>query len=86
MRCWKNQSPELNSPNAGPVMTSGAGSLNILLGGPAVYHGKLMEKPNFGSGDTPEAYDIDRSLLLILNTLLLWCVVITCIDLALLTL
>jgi len=82
IKCWKNQSPDLNSPNAGPVMTSGAGSLNVILGGPATYHGVLIQKPSFGSGNDPEAYDIDRSLLLILNTLLLWCVVITSIDLA----
>jgi len=82
IKCWKSQSPNLNSPNAGPVMTSGAGSLNVILGGPATYHGVLIQKPSFGSGNDPKAYDIDRSLLLILNTLLLWCVVITCIDLA----
>ena len=82
IKCWKNQSSDLNSPNAGPVMASGAGSLNVMLGGSATYHGVLMQKPSFGSGNDPEAYDIDRSLLLILNTLLLWCVVITCIDLA----
>lgn len=86
INCWKIQSPKLNSPNAGPVMTSGAGSLNIMLGGPAYYHGKLMDKPAFGSGNSPEIYDIDRSLLLILNTLLLWCIVITCIDLIMLVL
>jgi len=45
-----------------------------------------MQKPAFGSGSAPETYDIDRSLLLILNTLLLWCVVITLIDLVILTL
>lgn len=86
LECWKNQSSELNSPNAGPVMASGAGSLNVLLGGPAVYHGTLMQKPKFGSGHKPETHDIDRSLVLILNTLLFWCIVITCIDLVILTL
>jgi len=84
--CWKNQASELDSPNAGPVMTSGAGSLNIILGGPAVYHGMQKDKPTFGAGSEPKIDDIEKSLLLILNTLLLWCIVITCIDLVILTL
>ena len=81
LHCWKEQSPLLNSPNAGPVMTSGAGSLNVRLGGPAYYHGIYTEKPYFGSNVTPSAIDIKRSLDLIRNTLYLWSLVIALISL-----
>ncbi len=82
-RCWKEQSPLLKSPNAGPVMTAGAGSLNVRLGGPAHYHGIYTEKPYFGSEVTPKISDIDRSLKLVRNTLYLWCCLIALISLLL---
>ena len=78
--CWKQQSPLLKSPNAGPVMTAGAGSLNIRLGGPAYYHEIYTKKPYFGSEVIPEIDDIKRSLNLVRNTLYLWCFIIALIS------
>lgn len=76
LKCWRQQSPLLNSPNAGPVMTAGAGSLNIQLGGPAYYHQVYTDKPYFGSDRPVTVTDITRSLQLILRTLVLWCLLI----------
>ena len=81
LQCWQQQSPLLKSPNAGPVMTAGAGSLNIRLGGPAYYHQAYTEKPYFGSDIKVETTDIKRSLLLIRNSIILWCVLISAISL-----
>ena len=72
MNCWKNQAHLLDSPNAGPVMTSGAGALNIQLGGPAWYHGKLKHKVFFGTGISPVNGDIIRANALISYSLYLW--------------
>ncbi|MBL4673463.1 MAG: cobalamin biosynthesis protein CobD [Arenicella sp.] len=58
LHCWRTQARLLASPNGGPVMTSGAGSLNIQLGGPAYYHGKLLDKPLFGTNIKPQPDDI----------------------------
>lgn len=71
--CWLKQAAALKSPNAGPVMTSGAGSLGVKLGGPTYYHGKLMEKPFFGAGHEVEHKHILQCLKLIFKTLILWC-------------
>lgn len=81
LHCWKYQAQSLNSPNAGVVMTAGAGALGIALGGEAYYHGERKEKPIFGGGAQAVTNDIHRSLLLVHHTLLLWCVVIVFLSL-----
>lgn len=80
LHCWRTQSPKLNSPNAGPVMTAGAGSLNIRLGGPAYYQGQPIDKPYFGSAVTPQIADVQRTLNLIHATVVLWCAGIACVS------
>lgn len=75
IHCWRQQAHLLESPNGGVVMSSGAGALNIMLGGAAVYHGELKQKISFGCGNTVETNDIYRALRLIDKTVLLWCAV-----------
>ncbi len=74
--CWNTQGILWKSPNAGPVMAAGAGSLGLLLGGPARYHGKLESRPLLGMGRIPETQDIDQALRLISRSLLLWLIAI----------
>ncbi len=74
--CWRIQGITWKSPNAGPVMAAGAGSLGVLLGGAAWYHGRLEQRPTLGEGHIPNANDIERALGLIQRALLLWLVVI----------
>jgi adenosylcobinamide-phosphate synthase len=81
---WKTQAVLWYSPNAGPVMAAGAGSLEITLGGNASYHGKLKERPTLGCGREPNKEDILRALFLIKKALVLWVVVSTAIGLAIL--
>ncbi|HEY4801698.1 MAG TPA: CobD/CbiB family cobalamin biosynthesis protein, partial [Paraburkholderia sp.] len=72
LRCWREQAHRWESPNAGPVMASGAGSLNVLLGGAAVYHGMLEERPALGAGSPPRAQHVDAALRLVERTTILW--------------
>ena len=69
---WKTQAAECQSPNAGVVMATGAGALEVKLGGAALYRGKLEERPQLGCGDLAVADDISRALNLIDRALLLW--------------
>lgn len=72
LACWCTQGTIWKSPNAGPVMAAGAGSLNLSLGGAASYHGKLEFRPLLGRGRVPQICDIDRTLALIKRALILW--------------
>ena len=78
-RCWRSQAPLWDSPNAGPVMAAGAGALERELGGPAIYHGRAEERPLLGAGPRATAADIDRALLLVRRSVLLWVLVIVLI-------
>ncbi|KVX78405.1 adenosylcobinamide-phosphate synthase CbiB [Burkholderia ubonensis] len=71
-RCWRTQARHWDSPNAGPVMAAGAGSLNVQLGGPAVYHGELEHRPVLGTGSPASAAHIVAALSLVTRTLALW--------------
>jgi adenosylcobinamide-phosphate synthase len=76
LRCWRAQGITWKSPNAGPVMAAGAGSLCVQLGGPAVYRGQREERPLLGAGAPPEAGDITRALGLVRRGVGLWLAVI----------
>lgn len=76
LRCWRQQAPDWDSPNAGPVMAAGAGALCVKLGGAAIYHGKLEQRPALGCGMAAVAADIVRAVRLVRHTLYLWLVAI----------
>jgi adenosylcobinamide-phosphate synthase len=70
--CWREQAPLWNSPNAGPVMATGAVALGLTLGGPARYKGVLSFRPTLGKGSIPHAEDIDSAIILVRRVLWLW--------------
>lgn len=72
LACWQAQAPGWESPNAGPVMAAGAGSLGVLLGGAAIYHGQEEIRPPLGAGPAPVAKDLERAISLIRRSLWLW--------------
>lgn len=74
LACWGSQSGQWYSPNAGPVMAAGAGALNLELGGAAVYHGKLKERPVLGRGRKARPDDIERANALVSRALRIWSV------------
>ncbi|MGG1948166.1 CobD/CbiB family cobalamin biosynthesis protein [Trinickia sp. NRRL B-1857] len=72
LACWRTQAKAWDSPNAGPVMASGAGSLEVACGGAAWYHGALEPRPVLGCGQPPQAVDIGRALSLVKRSIALW--------------
>jgi adenosylcobinamide-phosphate synthase len=72
-RCWRTQARRWSSPNAGPVMSAGAGALGLKLGGVASYDGVTELRPPLGTGDVPCASDIARAWRLVGSATALWC-------------
>ena len=72
LHCWKNQAPLWDSPNAGPVMSAGAGALGVKLGGAARYQGEWHNRPTLGAGSAPVAQDIGRALKLVNHGVWVW--------------
>lgn len=76
LQCWQNQAPYCSSPNGGPVMASGAGALQLSLGGPTRYRGEWLDKPVLGAGEAPRPRDIRRAMALVSGTVALWLVLL----------
>lgn len=70
--CWRAQAARWSSPNAGPVMAAGAGALGVRLGGAAIYHGAVEERPLLGAGEPATATDIERAIALVERGQWLW--------------
>ncbi|MFP5392803.1 MAG: adenosylcobinamide-phosphate synthase CbiB [Gammaproteobacteria bacterium] len=81
-RCWRSQASAWSSPNAGPVMASGAGALGVRLGGAATYDGVIEQRPPLGQGAEPVPADIRRAWSLVVRTTLLWVAVMALCALA----
>jgi adenosylcobinamide-phosphate synthase len=80
IQSWRQQAAQWDSPNAGPVMASGAGALSITLGGPAQYDGHCHQRVTLGCGHEPKAQDITRALQLVRYSLLLWVAILIIIT------
>lgn len=72
LRCWREQAPAWDSPNAGPVMAAGAGALNVTLGGPAPYAEGIRQRPLLGAGRCPEAGSVTGAMRLVTLGAWLW--------------
>jgi adenosylcobinamide-phosphate synthase len=79
LACWRMQAPAWSSPNAGPVMSSGAGALGLQLGGTASYGGEVEARPPLGEGAAAAAADIPRAWRLVRNSTWLWLAAMLCI-------
>jgi len=76
IRCWNAQGWSWKSPNAGPVMAAGAGSLGVVLGGPEVYHGQLQSRGVLGEGMAPDARSIGEAIVMLRRGLMIWVIVL----------
>ncbi|MBF0380885.1 MAG: cobalamin biosynthesis protein CobD [Magnetococcales bacterium] len=79
LRSWL-QCQNRKSPNATLVMSTGAGALELKLGGQTVYDGVVQQNPAMGVGSTPIIADIPRAVSLVQRGIVLWSVVVLLIG------
>lgn len=72
LQCWRTQAPAWPSPNAGPVMSAGAGALGLALGREATYDGIPEVRPPLGMGEPARRQDIGRAWRLVWRATVLW--------------
>ncbi|MFZ6747802.1 adenosylcobinamide-phosphate synthase CbiB [Undibacterium sp. Ren11W] len=72
LQCWQQQAGAWPSPNAGPVMASGAGALGLALGGLATYDGVPEQRAPLGRGRVASTADIQAAWSLVLRSTSLW--------------
>src|SRR3954462_11793047 len=62
LRIWRRDGAAHPSPNAGRCEAAAAGALGLRLGGRNVYGTRVEERPGLGSGRSPRAGDIGRTV------------------------
>ena len=72
LSCWQRQAAAWSSPNAGPVLAAGAGALGVRLGGAAMYHGRLEQRPIVGAGEPATIGHIHAAMALVERGLWFW--------------
>jgi adenosylcobinamide-phosphate synthase len=81
LRAWRRQAPRWDSPNAGPVMASGAGALGVTLGGEASYGGTRHERPLLGEGPAPGAPTVAAAMELVERAVWGWLLLLALLTL-----
>lgn len=80
INCWLKQARIWKSPNAGPVMASGAGAIQVSLGGKAVYHGTTHLRPLLGlrlsKSTRASAKSIKAACQLVNKSVFLWLIIL----------
>lgn len=86
IKCWLNQAKFWKSSNAGTVMASGAGAIQVSLGGKAIYQGTTQLRPLLGlklSDQTKATAESIKSACKLINkSLCLWVIVLIVISLS----
>ncbi|MFM9886204.1 MAG: CobD/CbiB family protein [Burkholderiales bacterium] len=71
--CWRTQAPRWADRLLGVVLASGAGAMGIRLGNPLPGDdGTIVDRPELGTGDDPDAPALDTTVGLLWRALVLW--------------
>jgi adenosylcobinamide-phosphate synthase len=80
--CWRGQAQTWPDPATGVILASGAGALDVRLGGALPKEGGANYRPELGTGDDPDANYMHSAAGLIWRTLVIWMIVLVLLTLA----
>ncbi|MSQ18687.1 MAG: CobD/CbiB family protein [Betaproteobacteria bacterium] len=71
--CWRAQAARWKDRLLGVVLASGAGAIGVRLGNPLpTEEGSIIDRPELGTGDDPDAPALDSTVGLLWRALMLW--------------
>ncbi len=70
--CWRTQAASWPDPEAGILLTSGAGALGVRLGMPIPQGGLLLDRPELGIGDDADADFMQSAVGLVWRSVVFW--------------
>jgi adenosylcobinamide-phosphate synthase len=79
---WRSQAPAWPEPELGIVLASGAGAMNVQLGGALPREGGVDLRPDLGEGDPADAEHLQSTIYLLWRSLVVWFAVLALITLA----
>ena len=80
--CWRTQAQGWPDPEAGIVLSSGAGALGVRLGQPIPQGGLPFDRPDLGIGDEADADFMQSTVGLVWRALVFWMVLLLLLWLA----
>jgi adenosylcobinamide-phosphate synthase len=79
---WRTYAQAWPERDLGIVLASGAGAMNVQLGGALPREGSVDLRPDLGEGDPPDAEHLQSTIYLLWRTLVVWLVLLLLIILA----
>jgi len=82
MACWRAQAQTWPDQSTGVILASGAGALDVRLGGPLSKEGGVNFRSELGTGDDPDGNYMQSAAGLIWRTLVIWMIVLLLLTIA----
>lgn len=80
--CWRSQARSWPDPEAGILLSSGAGALGVRLGMPIPQGGLPLDRPELGVGDDADADFMQSTVGLVWRSVVFWLILLLLLTLA----
>jgi len=80
--CWRTQAQSWPDPEAGILLSSGAGAIGVRLGLPIPQGGLPLDRPELGIGDEADADFMQSTVGLVWRALVFWMILLLLLGLA----